>query len=80
MICDELDDRGLEPAHTGVWLVRVCASEGQCTFRKVPELALRFVPRSIALSLEVPVETNDVPPPLRRRRRRRHHRFANDVE
>ena len=75
----KLDDMGFEPAHTGVWMVRVCTSEEQC-FCKVPELALRFVPRSIALSLEVrPVETNDVPPPLRRRRRR-HRRFANDVE
>ena len=54
------NDRGLEPAHTGVWMVRVCTSEEQCHFREVPELALRFVPRSIALSLEVPVETNDV--------------------
>ena len=76
----KLDDRGLKPAHTGVWMVRVCTSEKQYRFSEVPELALRFVPRSIALSLEVPVETNDVPPPLRRRRRRRHRRFANDVE
>ena len=56
----KLDDMGLEPAHTGVWKVRVCTSEKQCRFCEVPELALRFVPRSIALSLEVPVETNDV--------------------
>ena len=70
----KLDDMGLEPAHTGVWMVRVCTSEGQCGFCKVPELALRFVPRSIALSLEVPVEP--LPLPLRRRRRR----FANDAE
>ena len=76
----KLDDMGLEPAHTGVWKVRVCTSEKQCRFCEVPELALRFVPRSIALSLEVLVETNDVPLPLRRRRRRRRRRFANDVE
>ena len=76
----KLDDMGLEPAHTGVWMVRVCTSEEQCRFCEVPELALRFVPRSMALSLELSVETNDVPPPLRRRRRRRHRRFANDVE
>ena len=56
----KIDDWGLEPAHTGVWMVRVCTSEEQCHFREVPELALRLVPRSIALSLEVPVETNDV--------------------
>ena len=51
----KLDDMGLEPAHTGVWMVRVCTSEEQHRFREVPELALRSVPRSIALSLEVPV-------------------------
>ena len=51
----KFNDRGLEPAHTGVWMVRVCTSEEQCHFREVPELALRLVPRSIALSLEVPV-------------------------
>ena len=56
----KFNDRGLEPAHTGVWMVRVCTSEEQHRFREVPELALRLVPRSIALSLEVPVETNDV--------------------
>ena len=73
-------DAEFDAAHFGVWMVRVCTSEKQCRFCEVPELALRFVPRSIALSLEVrPVETNDVPPPLRRRRRR-HRRFANDVE
>ena len=60
------NDRGLEPAHTGtgtgtgVWVVRVCTSDEQCSFREVPELALRFEPRSIALSLEIPVETDDV--------------------
>ena len=54
------NDRGLEPANTGVWMVRVCTSEEQHRFCEVPELALRSVPRSIALSLEVPVETNDV--------------------
>jgi len=52
----KFNDRGLEPANTGVWMVRVCTSEEQCDFREVPELALRLVPRSIALSLEVPVD------------------------
>ena len=57
----KFNDRGLEPAHTGVWMVRVCTStEEKCHFREVPELALRLVPRFIALSLEVPVETDDV--------------------
>ena len=56
----KFNDRGLEPAHTGVWMVRVCTSEEQCHFCEVPELALRLVPRSIALSLEVPVQTDDV--------------------
>ena len=55
-----LEDAELDSAHIGVWKVRVCTSEEQYRFREVPELALRSVPRSIALSLEVPVETNDV--------------------
>ena len=53
-------DAELDSAHIGVWMVRVCTSEEQYRFREVPEMALRSVPRSIALSLEVPVETNDV--------------------
>ena len=53
-------DAELDSAHIGVWMVRVCTSEEQYCFREVPEMALRSVPRSIALSLEVPVETNDV--------------------
>ena len=53
-------DAEFDSANIGVWMVRVCTSEEQCHFREVPELALRLVPRSIALSLEVPVETNDV--------------------
>ena len=56
----EFDDRGLESAHIGVWMVRVCTSEEQYRFREVPEMALRSVPRSIALSLEVPVDFDDV--------------------
>ncbi len=47
-------------AHIGVWMVRVCTSEEQYRFREVPEMALRSVPRSIALSLEVPVDLDDV--------------------
>ena len=54
------------------------SATASCEQNTTPE-SLRFVPRSIALSLEVLVETNDVPLPLRRRRRRRR-RFANDVE
>ena len=53
-------DAELDSAHIGVWMVRVCTSEEQYRFREVPELALRSVPRSVALSLEVPVETNGV--------------------
>ena len=53
-------DAEFDSAHIGVWMVRVCTSEEQYRFREVPEMALRSVPRSIALSLEVPVETNDV--------------------
>ena len=49
-----------DAAHFGVWMVRVCTSEEQCHFCEVPELARRLVPRSIALSLEVPVQTDDV--------------------
>ena len=53
-------DADFDSAHIGVWTVRVCTSEEQYHFREVPELALRSVPRSIALSLEVPVEPNAV--------------------
>ena len=53
-------DAEFDAAHFGVWMVRVCTPDEQHRFREVPELALRSVPRSIALSLEVPVETNDV--------------------
>ena len=49
-------DAELDSAHNGVWMVRVCTSEEQYRFREVPEMALRSVPRSIALSLEVPVD------------------------
>ena len=49
-------DAEFDAAHFGVWMVRVCTSEEQHRFREVPELALRSVPRSIALSLEVPVD------------------------
>ena len=53
-------DAELDSAHIGVWMVRVCTSEEQYHFREVPEMALRSVPRSIALSLEVPVDLDDV--------------------
>ena len=53
-------DAELDSAHIGVWMVRVCTSEEQYRFREVPEMALRSVPRSIALSLEVPVDLDDV--------------------
>ena len=53
-------DAEFDAAYFGVWMVRVCTSEEQHRFREVPELALRSVPRSIALSLEVPVGTDDV--------------------
>ena len=46
-------------SYTGVWNVRNHPSVPG-VFREMPELALRSVPRSVALSLEVPVETNDV--------------------
>ena len=49
-------DAEFDSAHIGVWMVRVCTSEEQYRFREVPEMALRSVPRSIALSLEVPVD------------------------
>ena len=44
-----------QPILVNVWMVRVCTSEEQYHFREVPEMALRSVPRSIALSLELPV-------------------------
>ncbi len=48
-------------SYTGVWNVNVRSHPSvPGVFREMPELALRSVPRSIALSLEVPVETNDV--------------------
>ena len=53
-------DAEVDAAHFGVWMVRVCTPEEQHRFREVPELALRSVPRFIALSLEVPVGTDDV--------------------
>ena len=55
-------DAEFDSAHIGVWMVRVCTSEEQCwyRFREVPEMALRSVPRSIALSLEVLVDLDDV--------------------
>ncbi len=53
-------DAEFDSAHIGVWMVRVCTSEEQYRFREVPEMALRSVPRSIALSLEVPVDLDDV--------------------
>ena len=53
-------DAEFDAAYFGVWMVRVCTSEEQHRFREVPEMALRSVPRSIALSLEVPVDLDDV--------------------
>ena len=51
----EFDDSP-QPADAGVWSVRICTSDelSWCDFREVPELALRSVPRSIAISLEQP--------------------------
>ena len=49
-------DAEFDSANIGVWMVRVCTSDEQHRLREVPEMALRSVPRSIALSLEVPVD------------------------
>ena len=53
-------DSAMDSANIGVWMVRVCTSDEQHRLREVPEMALRSVPRSIALSLEVPVDLDDV--------------------
>ena len=48
-------------SNTGVWNVnRRSHPSVPSVFRQMPELALRSVPRSIALSLEISVETDDV--------------------
>ena len=56
----EFDTNSTQPILVCGWCVFLHVGGAVYRFREVPEMALRSVPRSIALSLEVPVETNDV--------------------